>query len=676
MIKKSSKRCFSCKKHNNRRESLICSLCADAAHLHCLAYSDKQLQKVKQKKEWHCPNCKKCVICNVVENDNKLLFCDGCDLASHTYCLDPPLKSVPAGNWVCESCKSPGSTKSTPRRERKKLENIEKHLPSLPGSKDLERSKASQGSPSRKSDSPKKIDSPKKTDSPKKVKKLKAIEEESRKRKSPESPSRSPPKKLKKEAGQVDVSSPKTESHRRAKKAATSLINDIKSYTKAVQLDLQKSPKQKPKQKASQSPQKIQVVPVVNGTPRKRGRPRKYPIQPLITDFVKSIPKTVVSRTETVEPRLILSTPPRKRGRPAKYPKPIIIKPIEIKRIKPSPVEPEPEIDPETFFNGKLTAEEADISKCTPSKADKEVYANATQLSMKADEMLMSDPGPMVPLGDDIVPSVSIARINTIQIGKYEIDTWYASPYPEEYNRLKKLYLCEFCLKYMKSEFTLKRHSHKCGFTHPPGDEIYRDKSISVFEVDGRKNKIYCQNLCLLAKTFLDHKTLYYDVEPFLFYVMTEKDEYGYHFIGYFSKEKRCHANNNKEGVCGSPERPLSDLGLLSYRYYWRNTVLKTLLENMKPMSIHDMTIITRMTADDIVRTLSELGMIYKKDDEYHIRINQAAVKEYVETQKRKGLKVNPSHLRWSPFLFKRNIEAGVKELMELDSQETKVHDI
>jgi histone acetyltransferase SAS3 len=35
---------------------------------------------------------------------------------------------------------------------------------------------------------------------------------------------------------------------------------------------------------------------------------------------------------------------------------------------------------------------------------------------------------------------------------------------------------------------------------------------------------------------FLDHKTLYYDVEPFLFYIMTDCDEFGYHFIGYFSK--------------------------------------------------------------------------------------------------------------------------------------------
>ena len=57
-----------------------------------------------------------------------------------------------------------------------------------------------------------------------------------------------------------------------------------------------------------------------------------------------------------------------------------------------------------------------------------------------------------------------------------------------------------------------------------------------MFEVDGNANKLYCQNLCLLAKLFLDHKTLYYDVEPFLFYVLTKNDEYGCHLVGYFSK--------------------------------------------------------------------------------------------------------------------------------------------
>lgn len=43
---------------------------------------------------------------------------------------------------------------------------------------------------------------------------------------------------------------------------------------------------------------------------------------------------------------------------------------------------------------------------------------------------------------------------------------------------------------------------------------------------------------------FLESKTLYYDVEPFLFYVMTEVDDLGARFVGYFSKEKRSMENN------------------------------------------------------------------------------------------------------------------------------------
>lgn len=99
---------------------------------------------------------------------------------------------------------------------------------------------------------------------------------------------------------------------------------------------------------------------------------------------------------------------------------------------------------------------------------------------------------------------------------------------------MQNIYLCEFCVKYMKSPDMLERHSRKCDVGgQPPGNEIYRDGDIQFWEVDGKRSKIYCQNLCLLAKLFLDHKTLYYDVEPFLFYVMTVRDEYGAHLVGY-----------------------------------------------------------------------------------------------------------------------------------------------
>ena len=61
-----------------------------------------------------------------------------------------------------------------------------------------------------------------------------------------------------------------------------------------------------------------------------------------------------------------------------------------------------------------------------------------------------------------------------IELGKYEIDTWYYSPYPEPFASQHKLFLCEFCLKYFKKRKTLLRHLAKCEPAHPPGDEIYR----------------------------------------------------------------------------------------------------------------------------------------------------------------------------------------------------------
>ena len=56
-----------------------------------------------------------------------------------------------------------------------------------------------------------------------------------------------------------------------------------------------------------------------------------------------------------------------------------------------------------------------------------------------------------------------------------------------------------------------------------------------MFEADGIDHKLYYQNLCLLSKLFLDHKALYFDVEPFCFYTMTEVDVQGFHIAGYFS---------------------------------------------------------------------------------------------------------------------------------------------
>lgn len=49
-------------------------------------------------------------------------------------------------------------------------------------------------------------------------------------------------------------------------------------------------------------------------------------------------------------------------------------------------------------------------------------------------------------------------RIEKIRIGNYLIKTWFVAPYPEEYSQYPILFFCEFCLKYMHSEFVAGRH--------------------------------------------------------------------------------------------------------------------------------------------------------------------------------------------------------------------------
>ena len=66
-----------------------------------------------------------------------------------------------------------------------------------------------------------------------------------------------------------------------------------------------------------------------------------------------------------------------------------------------------------------------------------------------------------------------------------------------------------------------------------------------MFEVDGKKNPVYAENLSYFAKLFLDHKNLYWNMDPFLFYILCENDQEGSHIVGYFSKDKESKDNYN-----------------------------------------------------------------------------------------------------------------------------------
>lgn len=296
----------------------------------------------------------------------------------------------------------------------------------------------------------------------------------------------------------------------------------------------------------------------------------------------------------------------------------------------------------------------------------------------------------------------------SIHFGQHIIETWYSSPYPQEYASLKKLYICEFCLSYSASEVTQNRHARKCKHLRPPANEIYKDRfrdndksqevvEISVYEADGAKSKLYCQNLCLLAKLFLDHKTLFYDVEHFFFYVLTKNDKFGSHIIGYFSKEKHCVNKNNvscimtlpifqrkgygsfliefsyllsrKEGVLGSPEKPLSDLGRISYNNYWKYSILDA-IQNKSDISLQEISIQTGITTNDILSALTDCNILVHdpKTDTYRLEIR----KEDLQKLQKPRLRVKESELRWtkyeSPFTKPKLLQTD-----ESDSEDTVI---
>ncbi|ORD99321.1 ESA1 [Hepatospora eriocheir] len=248
-------------------------------------------------------------------------------------------------------------------------------------------------------------------------------------------------------------------------------------------------------------------------------------------------------------------------------------------------------------------------------------------------------------LGQTLEEELRIKNFDNIVLGKYSINTWYFSPYPKEVIKNKTVFICEYCLFYFSGMKQLKIHCTSCKLRHPPGLMVYQDNdnNLTFFEVDGFKQNNYCRNLSLLSKLFLDHKSLVYDVDAFLFYVLCRKNEKGYYkIVGYFSKEKFSEQGYNlacilclpseqrkgygkilidfsymlskKENLISGPEKPLSDLGLLSYRSYWLDCILEYINENNN-LNIKDISMKTHIAEDDIIGTLLANKMIKYYND-------------------------------------------------------------
>ena len=164
--------------------------------------------------------------------------------------------------------------------------------------------------------------------------------------------------------------------------------------------------------------------------------------------------------------------------------------------------------------------------------------------------------------------------------------------------------------------------------------KIYEHDGYAVWEVKGETEKLYCQNLSLFGKLFLEQKSVFFDTGGFDYYVLTytppertsrPRHRRGNHkrgpsystedlgletqVLGFFSKESPSWDSNNlacilvfppfqhrqlgkllmsvsyklsawewEEGIIGGPEKPLSEMGRRSYLRFWAERVARFML--------------------------------------------------------------------------------------------------
>jgi histone acetyltransferase MYST1 len=106
---------------------------------------------------------------------------------------------------------------------------------------------------------------------------------------------------------------------------------------------------------------------------------------------------------------------------------------------------------------------------------------------------------------------------------------------------------------------------------------------------------------------------------------------------------------SKKEGKVGSPEKPLSDLGLLSYRSYWAQVLLEILRKHRGNLSIKDLSEMTAIKTEDIISTLQSLNLIKYWKGQHIICVTPKIVEEHLKQMQKNTLKIEPKNLHWAP---------------------------
>ncbi|KAE8380042.1 acyl-CoA N-acyltransferase [Aspergillus bertholletiae] len=279
-------------------------------------------------------------------------------------------------------------------------------------------------------------------------------------------------------------------------------------------------------------------------------------------------------------------------------------------------------------------------------------------------------------------------NVKHVVLGDLLFQTWYQSIYPEDLvsKDTDRLYVCRWCFRYSCDNDAFTKHTRVCeNRTTPPGTKVYDHGGYAVWEVDGEDHKLFAQNLSLFAKLFLDHKSVFFDVASFLYYLLTFTDPENpenHYILGFFSKEKLSWDANNLAcilifppyqhkqlgkllmgvsyklsdwekdgGLIGGPEKPLSEMGRKSYSRFWEERIARYFLlhgsnsagtedspqQKLKQskgsrkkhphevMTVQDIGLATGMLTEDVITALKGMGVVEPTTPTKKRRANQDA---------------------------------------------------
>lgn len=289
---------------------------------------------------------------------------------------------------------------------------------------------------------------------------------------------------------------------------------------------------------------------------------------------------------------------------------------------------------------------------------------------------------------DDFYGIADFRNIESVVLGTFKFDTWYGNTayFSRGHGKLpdlginttaaKKrsngsdnidsdgsfwlstLYVCEYCFKYSADEKNMSAHRLVCSLNTPYphiGRLVYRDliSKYVIKQVRGSRHQLFCQNLCLFAKLFLNDKSVYYNMDSYEFFVVygmpDTKSELDQNMVpmGFFSHELGAWDNdNNLACICvfppfqkrrlgtllidllyevpetcygqvepTGPEYPLLPFGRAAYLRYWARRIAHVLLCSLQRKTLfclQDLSDLTGFRKQDILLTLEFMQVLGK----------------------------------------------------------------